>query len=449
MNLQNVYKCDFSYFSNDGLFLLYIIHNKIYCVDLENFEVVTIYVCSYKIDHIEFSNDNKHFLVLMKKHGCVCIYSLYENILINKIEDYFQTYVYSSFINKDNGILVHKYEKKSICIYDFKESEQCVINIPNVKYNTKGYCFDKDKNIFACIIEANKRDYIALTSLLNYNQINSIACTNFHPTIIFFTNKNDIITYSNINKSIHMYSLNGELLFIYNLTHELANINVTSLSDKKNVFSVGMEDGTVDILNLENLKKIKTFLLDEKIKMNEQLKIYRENISSKDIKNYGTSLNDVIYSTHDKKEFSFYSKISEGIIGNYKIRTTKEKNDKITKIGITVLKFSLCGNYISVVDENHNNVVRIYETEDYSCITILEQKKKITNLQWDNILNKPRLSICTNTAYVYVWFPDGCAIIDMPTGFLCNTALWNSCGSVLLVKNSDKIAVLYQEKQKK
>ncbi|VEV56235.1 WD repeat-containing protein WRAP73, putative [Plasmodium vinckei vinckei] len=111
-------------------------------------------------------------------------------------------------------------------------------------------------------------------------------------------------------------------------------------------------------------------------------------------------MNSGNYDKEGEDSFSFYTNISEGIHGKYKLKseTTKIndstkniKTDRTTKIGITFLCVSICGNYIAIVSESHNNVVRVYYAENFSCIVILQQQKKIMNIRWDSILYKPRL----------------------------------------------------------
>lgn len=124
MKLAKVEYCNLCFFSKNGLFLLYVVDNKIFLMEIEHLSINKIYVTSYKIDHIEFSSDNVHFLVLMKDKGCIVVYSFYDDDIIYKIEDHFQKYTHSFFINKYNYICVLKYEqviKKSIiyaCTYN-------------------------------------------------------------------------------------------------------------------------------------------------------------------------------------------------------------------------------------------------------------------------------------------------------------------------------------------
>ncbi|SCP04386.1 WD repeat-containing protein WRAP73, putative [Plasmodium ovale] len=443
MQLHDIVKCDGCYFSNDGLFLVYTVGNKIFLTEVDIFEISRIYVCSHKIDSIEFSCDNIHFSALMKSKGCLCVYSLYKSKLVTRIQDFFQMYVHSFFVNKGSNICVHKYEKKCISIYNINNAEDSLINVENVKFKRKGYCFNDDNNILACVTESNKKIYIRLISLLNYTFINAIECINFYPNNILFTKTSNIIAYSNKNKSLHMYRTDGELLSVHGYSSGLACVNVVEKCDDKNVISIGMEDGAVIILSQENLKEVKKIVLDDIITVGEKPKIYKENTPSKDLRNCVISSNITSRMT-GKGDFAFYSNISEGINGEYKLRSEKEKNNnylknnilgEMTKIGITLLRFSLCGKYFSVINERHNNVVRIFEAESYTCIAVLQQKGRITSIRWDNVLYKARLLICTASPFLFVWSPDGCEIFEMPCGFACNEATWNSLGTSLLVKN--------------
>ncbi|SBS83304.1 WD repeat-containing protein WRAP73, putative (WDR8) [Plasmodium ovale curtisi] len=226
MQLHDIVKCDGCYFSNDGLFLVYTVGNKIFLTEVDIFEISRIYVCSHKIDSIEFSCDNIHFSALMKSKGCLCVYSLYK---------------------KDS-----------------------LINVENVKFKRKGYCFNDDNNILACVTESNKKIYIRLISLLNYTFINAIECINFYPNNILFTKTSNIIAYSNKNKSLHMYRTDGELLSVHGYSSGLACVNVVEKCDDKNVISIGMEDGAVIILSQENLKEVKKIVLDDIITVGEK-----------------------------------------------------------------------------------------------------------------------------------------------------------------------------------
>ncbi|CRG96110.1 conserved Plasmodium protein, unknown function [Plasmodium gallinaceum] len=450
MKLSHVIKCDKCYFSKDGLFLLHIVENKIFLTELNTFEICRIYVSSYKIDNVDFSNDNIHFLALIKNKGCVYIYSLYKENIIKKIEDFCQTYLDSIFLYKDSNICVYKYEKKCFSIYDINNVEESLVNIENAKFKKSGYCSNDEGSIFACITQNNNKIEISLISLLNYNVINNISCNNLNPNKIFFTKENNIIAFNNKKKSLHMYKTNGELLFIYTYKCELPCINVVAKNEIKNILSVGFENGVVKILSLRDFKEIETLLLDDIIIMNQKLKIYKENISNKDTLSSILSKESNISSHQNNKEkFAYYS--NKGIKeGEYKLKHGKEKSNeyvkknfynKISKIGITALSFSICGNYLAVINENHSNVVRIYEMENHSCIAILEQKKLVTSMYWDNILYKARLLICTNTSHLFVWLPDECAVLDMPRGFICRDAKWNCYGTVLLAKNDEKLMV--------
>ncbi|SOV15296.1 conserved Plasmodium protein, unknown function [Plasmodium gaboni] len=447
MKSVDIIKCDMCFFSYDGLFLIYTVINKIFVIQVKNFELYRIYIESYKIDDIILSNDNIHFLTLIKNKGCVCIYSFYKNNLINKISDYFQTYDHSFFLSKNNNIGVVKYEKQCLSIYNMNNPEKCLINIENMKYQNKGYCWNYINTIFACLIENKKDINILLLSLFNYNIIKNIKFTNFFPNDILFSRSDHIIAYSNKNKSLHIYSTDGDLLYVYKYAEDLASINIVSINKMKNILSLGLENGYVKIMDLENFKEIKSFLLDSTIQMNDKLNIYKENISTKD------PINDILSTniTSKRKQneyFSFYTNVSEGIKeGEYKLKSEKVPVGATTKAGITFLCFSICANYLAVLSENHNNVVRIYETKNYSCIAILQQRNKVTFLKWDNILYKPRLLICTSTCYLFMWLPFECAVIKISHDFMCKEAEWNNDGTLLLTKNDNSLALFYPRKK--
>ncbi|SPJ10809.1 conserved Plasmodium protein, unknown function [Plasmodium sp. DRC-Itaito] len=447
MKSVDIINCDMCFFSHDGLFLIYTVINNVFVIQVKNLEMYRIYVESYKIDDIKLSNDNIHFLTLIKNKGCVCIYSFYKNNLINKICDSFQTYDHSFFLSKNNNIGIVKYEKKCLTIYNMNNPEKCLINIENIKYQNKGYCSNYINTIFACLIENKKDINILLLSLFNYTIIKIIKCTNFFPNDILFSKSDHIIAYSNKNKSLHIYSTDGDLLYAYKYSEDLASINIVSINKMKNTLSLGLENGYVKILCLENFREIKSFFLDNTMQMNNKLNIYKENISSKNHINDILSTN-IISKRKKNEQFSFYTNVSEGIKeGEYKLKREKGPVGAATKVGITFLSFSICGNYLSVLDENHNNVVRIYETKNYSCITILQQRNKVTFIQWDYILYKPRLLICTSTCYLFMWLPFECAVIKISNAFVCKEAEWNNDGTLLLTKNDNSLALFYPRKK--
>ncbi|SCN60065.1 WD repeat-containing protein WRAP73, putative [Plasmodium chabaudi chabaudi] len=454
MKLAKVEYCNWCLFSKNGLFLLYVVDNKIFLMEIENLRINKIYVTSYKIDYIEFSSDNVHFLVLIKDKGCVLVYSFYDDDVIYKIEDHFQKYTHSFFINKYSYICVLKYEQKCISIYDTNKEEMCLLNIKNAKLKKKKYCLNEDETIFACITENNKKNKICLISFPNCAFINTIQCINYEPNCVFFTKTNNIITHSKKSKSIHMYKIDGELLYVYSYLSQLPCVNVLSENSHRNVLLLGMENDEVKVLSSENLKEIKILLLEETITMDEKLKIYKENISKKNMPNF--ILSSANYDKEGEDTFSFYTNISEGVHGKYKLKSeiTKMndsikniKTDMTTKIGITFLCVSICGNYIAIVNESYNNVVRVYYAENFSCIVVLQQQKKITNIRWDSILYKPRLLITTNTPYLFVWMPNESTVIQMPNGFICKDAQMSFHGTALLAKSQTKLA-LFQNKRK-
>ncbi|ANQ08102.1 Uncharacterized protein PCOAH_00023730 [Plasmodium coatneyi] len=457
MMKSNVLKCDLCCFSKDGLFLLYAIANKIILIESVSFHLSRVYVNSYKVDSIEFSEDHIHFLALAKEQGCVCIYSLYSSNLVSIIQDAFQSYVCSFFLGQGTNIFIQKYERKCISIYDLNDTEHCLVTIQHVKSKgKKAYCLSEGHDILACLTESNKQNRIALLCLQSYKVKNEIICTNFTPSEIFFSPLNDVIAYSNKYKSVHVYKSSGDLLYVYNFGANLACVTVASNNKERNVLSLGMEDGVVTILHLENLKEIKKIILSETVIMNEQMKIYKENTSTRIFLN-GVLSPDATPQKERKANFSFYSNVSEGVKeGEYKLlKCEKEKGgdsvpkgitDVFAPVGITFLSFSLCGTFMSVISENHNNVVRIYTTKNYTCVAILQQKKKITYLRWDHVLYKARLLICTNSPHLFVWLPNECSILEMPCGFMCKEAEWNCHGTALLAK-SEKGLVVFHAKQ--
>ncbi|KOB59991.1 hypothetical protein PFHG_01754 [Plasmodium falciparum HB3] len=232
MKSVDIIKCDMCFFSHDGLFLIYTIINKIFVIQVKNLEMYRIYVESYKVDDIKLSSDNIHFLTLIKNKGCVCIYSFYKNNLINKICDYFQTYDHSFFLSKHNNIGIVKYEKKCLTIYNMNNPEKCLINIENIKYQNKGYCSNYINTIFACLVENKKDVNILLLSLFNYTIIKIIKCINFFPNDILFSKSDHIIAYSNKNRSLHIYSIDGDLLHVYKYAEDLGG-NTKNVKKKK------------------------------------------------------------------------------------------------------------------------------------------------------------------------------------------------------------------------
>ncbi|EUD65517.1 hypothetical protein C922_04023 [Plasmodium inui San Antonio 1] len=440
MMKSKVLKCDLCCFSKDGLFLLYTIANKIFLIESVSLDLNRIYVNSYKVDSIDFSEDHIHFLALAKEQGCVSVYSLYSGDVVSVIEDPFQAYVCSFFLGQGTNICIQKYERKCISIYDVNDAEHSLVTIQHVKSKRKkAYCLSAGHETLGCLTESNKQNKIVLLCLQSYKIKNEIICTNFNPSELFFSALNDIIAYSNKYKSVHVYKSSGDLLYVYNFGANLACVTLASKNEKRNVLSMGMEDGVVTILHLDNLKEIKKITLSEMVIMNEKMKIYKENTPTRNFLN-GVLSPNATPQKERKENFSFYSNVSEGVKeGEYKLlKCEKGITDVFFPVGITFLSFSLCGTFMSIISESHNNVVRIYTTENYTCVAILQQKKKITYLRWDNILCKARLLICTNSPHLFVWLPNECAILEMPCGFMCKMAEWNCHGTALLAKNDIK-----------
>ncbi|GAW80830.1 hypothetical protein, conserved [Plasmodium gonderi] len=429
-------QCDECYFSKSGLFLLYTIKNQIFLMESESLKLRRIYINSYKIDSIEFSNDDIHFLALVKSHGYVCVYSFFTTEIVNKIQDPFHSYLSAFFLGQGSNICIHKYEMMCISVYEIKNTEKPLVIIENVKSKKKAYCLSAGNDILGCITEFNKHNKINLLCLQSYKIKTLITCVNFNPSAIFITKLNNILTYSNKHKSVHVYNSNGELLHVHNFASHLACINILSINEERNVISMGMQDGVVTLLSLDNLREIKKIILSDMLLMNEQMKIYKENTSTRNVLR-GDLVHEINVLSGRKACFSFYSNVSEGVKeGEYKLKCEKEEiTDMCLKIGITFLSFSLCGTYMSII-KSHNNVIRIYKTESYTCVAILQQKKKITSAQWDNILGKARLLICTNSPHLFVWLPHECTILEMPyDGFKCKEAKWNCDGMALLSKS--------------
>ncbi|GAB66336.1 hypothetical protein PCYB_091220 [Plasmodium cynomolgi strain B] len=364
MMMSKVLKCDLCCFSKDGLFLLYTIANKLFLIESVSLDLSRIYVNSYKIDSIEFSEDHIHFLALAKEEGCVCVYSLYSSHIVSIIQDAFQGYVCSFFLGQGTNICIQKYERKCISIYDVNDAEHSLVTIQNVKSKKKKktYCLSAGHDTLGCLTESNKQKKIALLCLQSYKVKNEIICSNFSPSEMFFSTLNDIIAYSNKYKSVHVYKSTGDLLYVYNYGAHLACVTLASKSKERNVFSLGMEDGIVTILHQDNLKEIKKIALSEMVIMNEQM----------------VQLMERLRLLFDEKGAD---SVPKGI------------TDVFSPVGVTFLSFSLCGTFMSVISESHNNVVRIYTAENYTCIAILQQKKKITSLRWDNVLYKARVHV--------------------------------------------------------
>ncbi|KJP86817.1 hypothetical protein AK88_03524 [Plasmodium fragile] len=358
-----VLKCDLCCFSKDGLFLLYAIANKIFLIESVSLQLNRIYVNSYRIDSIEFSEDHIHFLILAKEQGCVCVYSLYSSHVVRIIQDAFQSYVCSFFLGQGTNICIQKYERKCISIYDandVNDAEHSLITIQHVKSKKKkAYCLNAGHDTLGCLTETNKQNKIALLCLQSYKIINEIICTNFIPSEIFFSTLNNIIAYSNKYKSVHVYKLSGDLLYVYNFGANLACVTLASNNKQRNVLSLGMEDEVVTILHLDNLKEIKKIILSDMVIMNEQMKIYKENTSTR-IFLQGVLPTGANHQKERKANFCFYSNVSEGVKeGEYKlVKCEKEKGaesvlkgitDVLSPVGINFLSFSLCGTFMSII----------------------------------------------------------------------------------------------------
>ncbi|EWC88105.1 hypothetical protein PFNF54_03024 [Plasmodium falciparum NF54] len=109
--------------------------------------------------------------------------------------------------------------------------EKCLINIENIKYQNKGYCSNYINTIFACLVENKKDVNILLLSLFNYTIIKIIKCINFFPNDILFSKSDHIIAYSNKNRSLHIYSIDGDLLHVYKYAEDLGALLISFIEN--------------------------------------------------------------------------------------------------------------------------------------------------------------------------------------------------------------------------
>lgn len=111
-------------------------------------------------------------------------------------------------------------------------------------------------------------------------------------------------------------------------------------------------------------------------------------------------------------------------------------------MGVCVGEWSCNDRFLATLNQNMPYSVFIWDTQTLSLCSVLNQTGKVVGIKWDPKRN--RLAICTANEKLYMWSPEGCSIVSVPTSqFFVRNVQWSNDGLSAILLDKDNFCVCF------
>jgi hypothetical protein len=91
------------------------------------------------------------------------------------------------------------------------------------------------------------------------------------------------------------------------------------------------------------------------------------------------------------------------------------------------------------------SVVWVWDTQKLALASLMVQMEAVRCCKWDPL--RVRFALCTATAKLYLWSPEGCSIVDVPLqagqAFNVRKLEWSPDGKCILLMDKNKFCCCY------
>ena len=394
---------------------------------------------SSNITYIQFSNDSSMIAVgLFKINQCEIISVFNTNTLV-KINESIHGITNIYWCPCNSKLLTVSLYNTKITVWNLidQSANQIINYISLPKYHDKGIEFSYDEKFLAVTERKDSKDYIGIYFIGNFKLMSHFVLNTNDMQDMKWSKDNTylIVIDSVTDNGLYVYSITGNLLFLYEPYQDNFGAMSLQVSPCGHFISVGYGDNAVRLFHYITYKKICELQHDINLQIvkDNKVKIFKE----EDI-------------TVDDLSQSKTSKFIEVEYNNKLFQTNKstsnENKDEFNYTeGISHIEYSSGSKFIATKSNKYHNIIWIWKVSSLSLFSVIILNKNITDFKWSPFILS--LIIGTDNNKCYMYNINNIYIIDLPStpDFQVKKITWNPDGKTFLLQDKYKLILCFSD----
>ncbi|KAK3278435.1 hypothetical protein CYMTET_13627 [Cymbomonas tetramitiformis] len=425
IDFSEVYRCNgvTPQYSPSGKYLATAVDFRLVVRDVETLNVVQLFSCLDKIQHVEWSNDSTFILCGMYKRAMVQAWCIEQPDWTCKIDEGPAGIASARWSPEGREILTVADFNIRMTVWSLANKSCTYIKAP--KFPNKGCTFSPDGNFMALLERRDCKDFISIFGTQQWSVAAHFAIeTSDAADISWSPDGGNICVWDTVLAyKMLVYAPDGRCLTKHEAYENALGIKSLNWCPSGQLLAVGSFDQVVRVFNHLTWKVTVEFSHRSNLKGPDKLVVYRE--------------------VEEKTE-------GEGTHARYTVcalpqavPNQKPPCDKPNpKLGVGFAAWSVDSRYLVTRNDNMPTAVWIWDMDSLELATVLLQQDPVKATVWDPV--HLRLAISTGGSRVYVWTPDGASCVHVPLpGFHAHNIAWNPAGTVFVLADKDTFCCSY------
>ncbi|XP_041377780.1 WD repeat-containing protein WRAP73-like [Gigantopelta aegis] len=422
-----------SKFSPDGKYLASTVDYRLMVRDVDTLQIQCLFSCLDHIQHFEWSPDSEFILCAMYKRGMVQVWSIEQPDWHCKIDEGSFGMLGAQWSPDSRNILTTAEFHLRITIWSLATLSVSHIRYP--KQIDKNVDFTLDGKYMALAERRNCKDFISLFACNTWELVKHYETeTEDMAGLKFCPDGLSLILWDDcrFNKLL-VYSLDGRCLRTFSPYEYRLGVKSVAWSPSGQFLAVGFFDEKVRILNHITWNKIASFSHPASLKSTE-IVVFKETESRCPQPNTDLSNSSVTLFNSQSK----YEVVSTPL----KLPVVSPNGDS-PMFGIGKVEFSADNKYMFTQNDNMPTVIWIWSIRKMALSEVLVHSSPVRCAMWDPVGSC--LALCTANNKLYMWSPNGCLTVQVPTegSFTVHSVKWHPSGKILLMQSKDQMCVCF------
>ena len=386
--------------------------------------IQTYSFCDF-IQDIQWSKNSKLILVGLYKRARCEIRNIENPKWFCSIDEGIQGMKYSLFSPNSISVL-------SICDHNIKLSirslvDKSLLYINYPKFSKKGLSFSSKGNFMALAERNEAKDLIGIYYTNKWTCIKKFYTQTEDLQDVKWSYDNSVLLIPETPTLciLYIYSPIGDLISKIELYQYKMGIKSLDLSPNGHYICLGLYDQSLRIFNNISYTCVTIFEHDKEILNDIKVNYYKEEIINKE----GESKYIQIKPPIDIK--------TENIL--------KDKNDKMIRVGISKMAFSLDNYFLATKNDRMPNILFIWDLNQMNLQFVLIQLNEVVFFEWAK--NENILFISTNNNKLYYFTLDSCKILQISKDFNNKSLIFSSDGKKMMIKDNNNFMVVNLENE--
>eukprot|EP00899_Mesostigma_viride_P019511 jgi/Mesvir1/27561/Mv07311-RA.1 len=476
--------CDWS---PNGRYLATVVDYRLVIREVDSLQVIQIFSCLDKIEHIEWSPDSSMILCCLYSRSIVQAWSVDQPDWTCKIDEGPAGLMYARWSPDARHILTCAEFAIKVTVWSLVSKKCVYIRCPKAADGpNRGLDFSHDGSFMALAERRDCKDYIIIYGTDTWEVMSHFKSDSVDLVDLSWAPDDSCIAVwdSVLEYRILVYSPDGKLMTKFQAYDNALGAKSLSWCPSGQLLAVGSYDQFVRVLNDVTWKPYAEFPHAVTVKSPDAPIIYKEVLGPEADAASGAVISDGLPLPQDaggNKPSNNSNNGGQGNNGNnassqggkggadtsggnadgkpgkkgaeeegmmppagvracyvvcdlpFNVPNVKALPDKPNpKLGVGLLLWSADNHYLATRNDNMPCVLWIWDMTKIALAAVLVQAEPIKSAQWDP--RQPCIAVCCGGPRVFVWTPEGASCVHIPLGrFNAHSLKWNPSGAAFLL----------------